>query len=234
MRVVAIPCLSDNYAYLVMDGPRAAIVDPSEHAPVLEVVKREGVKLEAIWLTHHHWDHIGGVDGILAAHPGIAVVAHGSDKPRIAKATKLVDEGDVVELGSLRAKILHNPGHTLGAISYWIEDGDGAVFTGDTLFAAGCGRVFEGTPEMMFASLHKIAALPPSTRVYFGHEYTAANLKFAAHVEPNNRAIKERAAKLSVPSTPSTIADELATNPFLLAKSANEFAKRREAKNTFK
>jgi hydroxyacylglutathione hydrolase len=236
MRVVAIPCLSDNYAYLVMDGPRAAIVDPSEHAPVLEVVKREGVKLEAIWLTHHHWDHIGGVDGILAAHPGAitSVVAHGSDKPRIAKATKLVDEGDVVELGSLRAKILHNPGHTLGAISYWIEDGDGAVFTGDTLFAAGCGRVFEGTPEMMFASLHKIAALPPSTRVYFGHEYTAANLKFAAHVEPNNKAIKERAAKLSVPSTPSTIAEELATNPFLLATSANEFARRREAKNTFK
>ena len=234
MRVVSIPCLSDNYAYLVMDGPNAAIVDPSEHQPVLDAIAREGVKLRAIWLTHHHWDHIGGVEGVLAANPGIEVVAHTSDKPRIAKATRLVEEGEHVTLGNLRAKILHNPGHTLGAISYWIEDGDGAVFTGDTLFAAGCGRVFEGSPEMMFVSLNKLAALPPSTRVYFGHEYTAANLKFAAHVEPNNKAIAERAASLSTPSTPSTIADERATNPFLLAKDVNDFAKRREAKNNFK
>jgi hydroxyacylglutathione hydrolase len=234
MRVMSIPCLTDNYCYLVMDGPNTAIVDPSEHAPVLDVMKREGVKPTAIWLTHHHFDHIGGVEGLLAAYPGLEVVAHKSDKPRIAKATKLVDEGDTVELGSLRAKILHNPGHTLGAISYWIEDGDGAVFTGDTLFAAGCGRVFEGTPEMMHASLHKLANLPASTRVYFGHEYTAANLKFAAHVDPNNQAIKDRIANLETPSTPSTIADERATNPFLLAKDVNEFAKRREAKNTFK
>ncbi|HEY5922455.1 MAG TPA: hydroxyacylglutathione hydrolase [Kofleriaceae bacterium] len=234
MRVVSIPCLSDNYSYLVTDGPEAAIVDPSEHAPVLDVIKREGVKLRAIWLTHHHWDHIGGVEGIVAAHPGIEVVAHASDKPRIAKATRLVEEGEVVTLGSLRAKILHNPGHTLGAISYWIEDGEGSVFTGDTLFAAGCGRVFEGTPEMMYVSLHKLAALPPATRVYFGHEYTAANLKFAAHVEPNNKAIAARLASVTTPSTPSTIADERATNPFLLAKDANEFAARREAKNNFK
>jgi hydroxyacylglutathione hydrolase len=234
MRVMSIPCLTDNYAYLVMDGPNTAIVDPSEHAPVLDVIKREGVKPTAIWLTHHHFDHIGGVDGILAAHPGIEVVAHASDKPRIAKATKLVQDGDVVELGSLRAKILHNPGHTLGAISYWIEEGDGAVFTGDTLFAAGCGRVFDGTPEMMHHSLHKLANLPETTRVYFGHEYTAANLKFAAHVEPNNKAIADRIANLHTPSTPSTIADERATNPFLLAKDVNEFAKRREQKNAFK
>jgi hydroxyacylglutathione hydrolase len=234
MRVVSVPCLSDNYAYLVIDGSACAIVDPSEHAPVLEAVKREGVTPAAVWLTHHHWDHVGGVEGIVAAYPGIEVVAHKSDQSRIAKATKLVDEGDTVTLGSLTAKILHNPGHTLGAISYWIEDGDGSVFTGDTLFAAGCGRVFEGTPEMMYASLTKLAALPPPTRVYFGHEYTAANLRFAAHVEPNNRAVTDRAAGLKTPSTPSTIADERATNPFLLAKDAREFATRREAKNTFK
>ncbi len=234
MRVLPIPCLSDNYAYLVIDGSSAAIVDPSEHAPVLAAIEREGVTPVAIWLTHHHWDHIGGVEGILAAYPRLEVVAHASDKTRIVKATKLVDEGDTVTLGNLRAKILYNPGHTLGAISYWIAEGDGLVFTGDTLFAAGCGRVFEGTPEMMHASLHKLAALPPSTRVYFGHEYTAANLKFAAHVEPDNKAIAARIASLTTPSTPSTIADERATNPFLLAKDVPEFAARREAKNSFK
>lgn len=234
MRVLPVPCLSDNYAYLVIEGDSAAIVDPSEHAPVLAALEREKVKPVAIWLTHHHWDHIGGVDGILEVYPNLEVVAHKSDQSRIAKANKLVDEGDVVTLGNLRAKIIHNPGHTLGAISYWNDDGDGFVFTGDTLFAAGCGRIFEGTPEMMHASLHKLAALPESTRVYFGHEYTAANLKFAAHVEPNNAAIAERIAKLTTPSTPSTIAAERATNPFLLAKDVAEFAARREAKNTFK
>jgi hydroxyacylglutathione hydrolase len=234
MRVLPIPCLTDNYAYLVIDGNNAAIVDPSAHEPVLEVIAREKVKPVAIWLTHHHWDHIGGVEGIIAAHPDIAVVTHTSDSARVPNATKLVDDGDVVSLGNLRAKVLHNPGHTLGAISYWIEDGDGAVFTGDTLFGAGCGRVFEGTPEMMFASLNKLAALPPTTRVYFGHEYTAANLKFALHVEPNNEAVAARMERIATPSTPSTIADERTTNPFLLAKDAGEFAERREAKNSFK
>ncbi len=234
MRVLPVPCLADNYAYLVIEGTYAAIVDPSVHTPVLDVIAREGVSPAAIWLTHHHWDHVGGVEGIVAAHPSIEVVAHRSDAARVPKVTKLVDEGDVVELGDLRAKILHNPGHTLGAISYWIEDGDGAVFTGDTLFAAGCGRVFEGTPEMMYASLNKLAALPPTTRVYFGHEYTAANLEFAAHVDPASQAIAARLATVTAPSTPSTIAEERATNPFLLAKDAGEFAARREAKNNFK
>jgi hydroxyacylglutathione hydrolase len=234
MRVLSIPCLADNYAYVVIAGDSSAIVDPSEHAPVLDVVAREGLTPTAIWLTHHHWDHVGGVEGIVSAFPSIEVVAHASDVSRVPRVTRPVQEGDIVALDGVRAKIIHNPGHTLGAISYWIEDGDGAVFTGDTLFAAGCGRVFEGTPEMMHASLHKLAALPPSTRVYFGHEYTAANLAFAAHVEPGNQAIAARAANLATPSTPSTIADERATNPFLLAKDVGEFAARREAKNSFK
>jgi hydroxyacylglutathione hydrolase len=234
MRVVPVPCLTDNYAYLVIEADSAAVVDPGAHAPVLEALARESVSLVAIWLTHHHWDHVGGIDGLLAVQPSLEIVAHRTDQSRVAKATRLVDEGDVVTLGSVRARILHNPGHTLGAISYWIEEGDGAVFTGDTLFAAGCGRIFEGTPEMMHASLHKLATLPPSTRVYFGHEYTAANLKFAAHVEPTNEAIAARIAGLAVPSTPSTIAKERATNPFLLATTVEEFAARRETKNTFR
>jgi hydroxyacylglutathione hydrolase len=115
----------------------------------------------------------------------------------------------------MRATIIYNPGHTLGAISYWIADGDGAVFTGDTMFSAGCGRLFEGTAAMMHASLAKLASLPETTRVYFGHEYTASNLRFAAAVEPNNKAVAARTAALQTPSTPSTIADELATNPFV-------------------
>jgi hydroxyacylglutathione hydrolase len=234
MRVVPVPCLRDNYAYLVIEDTAAAIVDPSAHAPVLEAIAREHVTPMAIWLTHHHWDHVGGVEGVLAAHPGIEVVAHESDQARSPRVTRPVVDGDRVTVGTLRARILHNPGHTLGAISYWIEDGDGAVFTGDTLFGAGCGRIFEGTPSMMYASLHELAALPPTTRVYFGHEYTAGNLRFAAHVEPDNAAIAARIAGLKIPSTPSTIGEERATNPFLLAKSVEEFAARRAAKDSFK
>jgi hydroxyacylglutathione hydrolase len=217
MRVVPVPCLKDNFAYLVIDeaARRAAIVDPGEAPPVEEACEREGVTLAAIWLTHHHWDHVGGVEGLVAAHPELAVIAHSHDQGRAPKVTRFVDDGDTVELGPIRATIIYNPGHTLGAISYWIADGDGAVFTGDTLFGAGCGRLFEGTPAQMHVSLGRLAELPPTTRVYFGHEYTAANLRFAAAAEPDNRAVAERAAALTTPSTPSTIALERATNPFL-------------------
>ncbi len=229
MRVLSIPCLKDNYSYLVIDGTYAACVDPGEHTPVRTVIEREGITLSAIWLTHHHWDHVGGLDGL--ATDGVEVIAHTSDRSRLPKVTHGVDEGDELQLGSLRARIIHNPGHTLGAISYVI---DGCVFTGDTLFGAGCGRVFEGTMEMMHDSLQKLGALPGDTRVYFGHEYTASNLKFAAHVEPDNQEIAVRAAAIPSPSTPSTIALERATNPFLRAKDAAEFGARRTAKDTFK
>ena len=212
MRVVAVPCLSDNYAYLVIDGERAAVVDPGEAAPVEAALAREGVTLAAIWLTHHHHDHVGGVAELVATHPGVEVVAHAHDASRAPHVTRTVGDGDHVALGAHRAAILHNPGHTLGAITYVIE---GNAFTGDTLFGAGCGRLFEGAPAMMHASLARLAALPPETRVYFGHEYTAANLKFAAAVEPDNANVAARAAALKPPSTPSTIADERATNPFL-------------------
>jgi hydroxyacylglutathione hydrolase len=231
MRVVVVPCLKDNFAYLVIDGQRCAVVDPGEAPPLEAALARENVELAAIWLTHHHHDHVGGVKELLAAHPGVEVVAHSSDRERAPGVTKLVDDGDVVTMGSLRAEIIHNPGHTLGAISYHVS---GAVFTGDTLFAAGCGRLFEGTPEMMYTSLTRLAALPPETRVYFGHEYTAANLAFARAVEPDNAAVTARAAQLPTPSTPSTIADERATNPFVRAPDVASFAQRRTRKDTFK
>lgn len=231
MQVLAVPCLQDNYAYLIIEGTYAICVDPGEHAPVWDALVKAGVELKGIWLTHHHADHVGGVVGLVAEVPGIDVVAHKSDATRAPKVTRLVEDADVVECGQLRATIIHNPGHTLGAISYVI---DGCVFTGDTLFGAGCGRVFEGTMEMMHASLHKLAALPPDTNVYFGHEYTASNLRYAAHRLPGNAAIESRRAALTTPSTPSTIADELATNPFLLARDADEFGRRRREKDTFR
>ena len=230
MRVVPVPCLSDNYAYLVISEADnvAALVDPGEAEPMIAAVAAEGVKLVAIWATHHHPDHVGGIAGVLKAFPGIEVVGHSSDRERIPGMTLPVGDGDVVPLGALRARIIHNPGHTLGAISYVVNDDgkdqeDSAIFTGDTLFGGGCGRVFEGTTTMMADSLARIAAEAPSTRVYFGHEYTVANLKFALAVDPEHQLTKIRAdhaAELRAagkPTTPSTIELELGTNPFLRA-----------------
>jgi hydroxyacylglutathione hydrolase len=228
MRIVAVPCLVDNYAYLVIDGDRATVVDPGEAEPIERALEREHVALDAIWLTHHHHDHVGGVAALVATRPGITVVAHVRDRERAPCVTRVVDDGDRVDA----ARIIHNPGHTLGAISYWLE-GHAAVFTGDTLFAAGCGKVFEGSAEQMHASLARLAALPPDTRVYFGHEYTAKNLKFAATAEPDNADIARRAAELRTPSTPSTIALELATNVFVRAPDAATFARIRASKDRF-
>jgi hydroxyacylglutathione hydrolase len=242
MRIVAVPFLSDNYAYLVIteDG-RAAVVDPGEAPPIVAAIEREGATLAAIWATHHHPDHVGGTRALLAAYPELEVVGHVYDRDhgRIAGLTRAVEDGATVELGEVRARIIHNPGHTLGAISWFLEDG-GAVFTGDTLFAAGCGRMFEGDPAMFHASLQRLAALPPATEVYFGHEYTASNLKFAAHTEPDVAAIAQAVTDVAArrsrgePTTPSTIAAELATNPFVRAASADEFAARRKAKDSFR
>lgn len=212
MRVVPVPCLKDNFAYLVIEGSDAAIVDPGEAGPVEEALRKEQVKLVAIWATHHHMDHVGGVKALLAAHPGIEVVAGETDAPKIEGVTHKLADGGEFQLSTLRGKVIHNPAHTLGAVTFVIQD---CAFTGDTLFAAGCGRLFEGDAAMMQASLAKLVALPPATKVYFGHEYTASNLKFAAAVEPDNAAVAKRAAELTTPSTPSTMALELETNPFL-------------------
>ena len=210
MRVVPVPCLKDNFAYLVIDGDRAAVVDPGEAGPIEAALAREQVELVAIWATHHHWDHVGGVPDLVSRHGDVEVLAGATDAPKVKHVTRALAEGDEVAFGN--ARIVHNPGHTLGAISFAIA---GAVFTGDTLFGAGCGRVFEGDAAMMQTSLAKLGALHPETRVYFGHEYTRANLQFAAAVEPDNRDIARRLAELPATSTPSTIADERATNPFL-------------------
>jgi hydroxyacylglutathione hydrolase len=219
MKVVPVPCLRDNFAYLVIDHDGlCAVVDPGEAAPVEAALARENARLAAVWATHHHPDHVGGIPALLAHRTGIEVVVGAKDAARTPNTTRALGDGDEVALGTLRARCIHNPGHTLGAISYLVED---CVFTGDTLFGGGCGRVFEGDPAMMHASLMRLAALPPATRVYFGHEYTASNLRFATAVEPDNARIAERARSLPTPSTPSTIADERATNPFLRSAEAS-------------
>jgi hydroxyacylglutathione hydrolase len=232
MRIVPVPCLTDNYAYLVIaSGGDAAVVDASEAAPVREALRREGARLAAIWSTHHHLDHVGG-NAELAADAKIEVVAHASDRGRVPAQTRFVDTGDTVRVGELEARCIHIPGHTLGAVAYVIEAGpERVVFTGDTLFCAGCGRIFEGTPAQMHASLERLAALSGGTRVYCGHEYTASNLRFAAHVEPGNEAIavaQERTAALRArgePSVGTTIDEERAANPFLRSASPEIRAK---------
>jgi hydroxyacylglutathione hydrolase len=221
MRVVVIPCLSDNYAYLVAPdtGRDAVVVDPSEAAPVLAALERENLRLVAILNTHHHHDHVGGNEELLAKLGPMPVYAHASDEGRVPGQTERVEEGHPFTVARLVFDPLHVPGHTTGAVAYGVEN---AIFTGDTLFVAGCGRLFEGTPAMMHRSLvEKLGTLPTKTRVYCGHEYTVANLKFAQAVEPGNKHVADRLAKAVAkreagePTVPSTIREELMTNPFL-------------------
>ena len=239
MQVVEIPCLRDNYAYLIVCAQtgKAVVVDPSEAAPVLDALQQHNVQLVAIWNTHHHWDHIGGNEEVYGAFPEIEVVGHSSDQGRIPCQTTFVTDQDVLSVGAeIRATVIHNPGHTSGAISYFLAQQE-TVFTGDTLFLGGCGRLFEGTAEQMYASLCRLAELPPATKIYCGHEYTQSNLRFAHTVEPANQAIAQRLKAAEqcglrgLPTVPGTIAQEMETNPFLrtaqeeVATAARTFAK---------
>ncbi|MDE2183395.1 MAG: hydroxyacylglutathione hydrolase [Alphaproteobacteria bacterium] len=214
-----IPCLTDNYAYLVSGEGLVAVIDPSEAAPVEAALK--GRRLTHILNTHHHWDHSGGNRALKDRH-GAEVVGPEKDRTRIPAIDTGVDESGW-RLGPHALAVLEVPGHTRGAVAYMFGD---AVFTGDTLFAMGCGRLFEGTPQMMVESLAKFAALPDDTAVYCGHEYTVTNARFAMTLEPNNRALRERLAKVhamrghGMPTMPSTIGEEKATNPFLRTDSA--------------
>lgn len=225
MLVQSVACLEDNFAYLVWaDGSsRALVVDPADAEPVLAAAERLGLTIAGILCTHHHWDHIGGNEELCRRAPSLPVCGHASDAGRIPHQTVRLEHGSVLELEGLSFRVLHVPGHTAGALAY---AGDDAVFTGDTLFAAGCGRLFEGTAAQMYESLNvKLATLPASTRVYFGHEYTESNLRFAAQIEPGNAAVREKLARVEAEcrrglhSTPSTIEQERATNPFLRCES---------------
>jgi hydroxyacylglutathione hydrolase len=220
MDIHVIPCLSDNYAYiLVAEGGRTVVVDPSETAPVRQALTKLGLSPASVWATHHHGDHVGGVPGLLQSFPSMEVLgsAYDADKQRIPGLTRALRPGEPVWFEDEHVQLLFVPGHTLGAVAYLCE---GALFSGDTLFGAGCGRMFEGTPEIMQQSLASLRALPGDTRLYCGHEYTEKNLLFAQHVEPDNAEIAQRLARVRAkraagqPSVPSTLDEEWATNPF--------------------
>jgi hydroxyacylglutathione hydrolase len=249
LRIERIPTLNDNYTYLLVceQSGEAAVVDAPELDPVVRRVEALGVVVKKILSTHHHPDH-AAANPELAKRYGAPVFGHRSDKDRLAGFTHGLEEGDSVTVGRESARIFFIPAHTRGHIAYAF-DGAKAVFCGDTLFAAGCGRLFEGTPEMMYRALEKLGALPGDTRVFCGHEYTAGNLRFAAHVEPDNSAVQaavQRVAKIRAHAAkdwhdatpaemvvPTTIADEHATNPFLRAGSVEELGRRRAAKDKF-
>jgi len=219
MKIIQIPLLRDNYGYLIVceKTNTAGIIDPSEAEPVLRRVEQENVTLAAILNTHHHRDHTGGNDGLLAGQK-LKVYGHKNDQGRIPGLTNGVDEGDEIQIGELRGNVLFIPGHTTGHVAYLFSNN---LFCGDTLFTAGCGRLFEGTPEQMHGSLKKLMALPDDTKVYCGHEYTENNLRFAMTLEPSNHKLVSRSETVrtlrarGVPTVPSTMEEEKQTNPFL-------------------
>ena len=221
LQIEQLPVLSDNYVYLVRDETTGltGVVDPAVAEPVLSALSRLGWKLTHIINTHHHPDHVGG-NAELMHETGCVVVGPRADRERIPGISIEVGDGDHFSLGDSTALVFDVPGHTRGHIAYWFKDSD-ALFCGDTLFAMGCGRLFEGTPSQMWNSLSKFKALPPATRVYCAHEYTQSNGRFALSVEPNNPLLVARMRRVDElraqgrPTVPSTLAEEFATNPFL-------------------
>ncbi|KAM9304878.1 hydroxyacylglutathione hydrolase, mitochondrial [Gastrophryne carolinensis] len=244
MKIELLPALTDNYMYLLIDKEtnEAAIVDPVQPQKVVDAVKKHGVHLTSVLTTHHHWDHAGGNEKLVKMVSGLKV--YGGDS-RVGAVTQRVSHLSTFQVGSLHVKCLYTPCHTSGHICYYVTKPNSseppAVFTGDTLFVAGCGKFFEGTAEEMYKALIEIlGSLPPETRVYCGHEYTINNLKFARHVEPNNEQIKLKLAwaketyNNGEPTIPSTLAEEFTFNPFMRVreKSVQDHAGERDPIST--
>lgn len=235
MRIHTLHALKDNFIYVLEDDRGlCAVVDPGEAGPVLQFLKEKSLAASHILCTHHHHDHIGGAAALAAVY-NCPVIGSLYDIPRLPPGSQGVREGQNLSLSGRTVEILEIPGHTLGQIAFYIPDAQ-AVFPGDTLFSAGCGRLFEGTAEQMFESLKKLKALPPETKIYFGHEYTVRNLEFvlAREERPEVREhlrISQEKLSHGEPTTPTDVATEMKINPFLRAGSAAEFAEWREARN---
>lgn len=206
MKVYAIPVLDTNYVYVLVDKKKAVLVDPGEASPVLEALRLNEWDLQAILLTHKHHDHIGGVADILKAYP-VPVYGGQDDFPIPVKPLKTV-----IKLLGKTIRVIDLPGHTAGGVGFYVENN---LFTGDVLFGAGCGFLFEGTASQMVESLDRILALPGKTKIYFGHEYTIRNLRFSKYLEPENKAVLKRLSEGGECTTPSTLSLEKKTNPFL-------------------
>ncbi|CAK7340017.1 unnamed protein product [Dovyalis caffra] len=229
MKIFHFPCLEDNYSYLIIDEgtKEAAVVDPVEPEKLVSAANEHGLNLKLVLTTHHHWDHAGGNEKIKEMVPGIKV--YGGSLDNVKGCTNKVENGDKVSLGAdVNILALHTPCHTKGHISYYVTGKEGenpAVFTGDTLFIAGCGKFFEGTAEQMYQSLCvTLGSLPKPTQVYCGHEYTLKNLQFGLAVEPDNVKIQKKLSwaqkqrEAGLPTIPSTIEEEMETNPFMRAE----------------
>tara|TARA_E500000331_G_scaffold247995_1_gene238388 strand:- start:2108 stop:2827 length:720 start_codon:yes stop_codon:yes gene_type:complete len=239
MRVEIISCLQDNYSYLIIDDKNniACVVDPSEAKPIIEFVKKNKINLKYILNTHHHYDHIGGNKELKELY-NVTVVGYKNDAHRIPEIDILVEDNQIWKALNFEAKVFHIPGHTSGHICFYFFN-ENFIFTGDTLFSLGCGRIFEGTYQEMFESLNKIKNLPENTNIYCGHEYTLQNSKFCIKHDPNNIRLKNKIVEIkkkikkNIPTVPSILKDEIDCNIFLKAKDLNTFSKLRDLKDNF-
>ena len=239
MEVEIISCLKDNYSYLVIDkgNNSACVVDPSESEPIIEIIEKKKVNLKFILNTHHHYDHVGGNE-ILKKKFGAKIIAFKDDKDRIPFVDILLEDNEIWKNLNFEFKVFHIPGHTSGHICFYFYK-DNIVFSGDTLFSLGCGRIFEGTYEQMYYSLNKFKELPKETKVYCGHEYTLQNSVFCATYDKNNDELNKKILEVkskrdrNLPTIPSTIGEELACNIFLRAKNLKDFSKLRDLKDNF-
>ena len=239
MEVEIISCLKDNYSYLVIDkgNNSACIVDPSESEPIIKIIEKKKVNLKFILNTHHHYDHVGGNE-ILKKKFGAQIIAFKDDKNRIPFVDILLEDNEIWKNLNFEFKVFHIPGHTSGHICFYFYK-DNIVFSGDTLFSLGCGRIFEGTYKQMYYSLNKFKELPKETKVYCGHEYTLQNSVFCATYDKNNDELNKKILEVkskrdrNLPTIPSTIGEELACNIFLRAKNLKDFSKLRDLKDNF-
>ena len=239
MKIEIIPCLQDNYSYLVIDEKKktACVIDPSESGPIIKILEKNKIDLKFILNTHHHYDHVGGNQKLKEKY-GANVLGYRGDKERIPEIDILLNDQEIWKHENFEAKIIHIPGHTLGHICFYFYQ-ENSVFTGDTLFSLGCGKIFEGTYLQMFNSLMKLKKLPKNTKIFCGHEYTKQNSRFCITHDKDNEKLKtkinniEMNIRKGLSSMPSTIQDELDCNIFLRSNSVETFSKLRDLKDNF-